>query len=88
MKLKVTDALRFCEGNPRLLGQFFEPPITRQAVNNWGEYMPELRVRQLVEKVPALKQYVEGRDGVTPAARAAAAAAAQFPDLAKAGDRG
>jgi hypothetical protein len=73
MKIKTADALSLFDNSPTALGRAFAPPISRWAVHQWGEYMPELRARQLVERRPEAAAYIEGPDGVTPAERAAAA---------------
>lgn len=36
----------------------FDPPLTRQAVNRWPEHVPELRARQLIEKIPDLQLFL------------------------------
>ncbi|WP_211243416.1 Cro/CI family transcriptional regulator [Chitiniphilus eburneus] len=56
MKIKTSDAIALMQGRgplARLLG------ITWQAVDQWGEYVPELRAYQLVEKCPAALSLVE-----------------------------
>lgn len=71
MKMKTADVLPYFANSPRVLGLFFSPPISRQAVKAWGEFMPELRVRQLVEKLPVLKKHVAEGESRPRARRAA-----------------
>lgn len=52
MKMKTSHVLALAQGSYAAVGRFFDPPLSRQAVRGWGEEVPELRVRQLLERVP------------------------------------
>ena len=51
--MKTAHAIKLAGGTQAALGRVFNPPITRQAVQDWGENVPALRVYQLRELRPA-----------------------------------
>ena len=56
--LRKSVVLALFGGNHAAVGRDFTPPISRVAVLNWPEFLPELRARQLLERHAELKQDV------------------------------
>ena len=78
--IRKADALALFEGSPARLRTVFPEELrggvlrrlTRQAINDWGEYLPELRAHQLIAARPDAAALIVGPDGLTAADRAAA----------------
>jgi len=56
--LRTSNVLAYFGGNRGEVARAFSPPLTRQAIRQWGEFVPELRARQLLEKHPDLQAAV------------------------------
>lgn len=74
MLIRTADALALFDNSPARLAAVFPSErrrgkvragLTRQAVDLWGEYLPELRARQLVELKPDAAALIVGEDGLT-----------------------
>ena len=50
--MKTQTAIKLAGGTMEALGACFKPPISKQAVQKWGERIPPLRVYQLKERRP------------------------------------
>lgn len=78
--IRKADALALFDGSPARLRTVFPEELrggklrrlTRQAINDWGEYLPELRAHQLIAARPDATALIVGPDGLTAADRAAA----------------
>ena len=47
-KMRKADLVAYYDGVPAVAKQF-DPPLTRQAVYKWGEFVPAERVQQLLD---------------------------------------
>lgn len=54
--LRKADVVGHFGNNYAAVGRAFTPPITKVAVRNWPEIIPELRARQLIDTYPELKE--------------------------------
>lgn len=79
MLIRTADALALFDNSPAKLREVFPTEfragklrrMTRQAIHDWGEFMPPLRARQLVDARPDAAAYIVGEDGLTAVERAA-----------------
>lgn len=74
MLIRTADALALFDNSPARLAAVFPPEhrrgkvrlrLTRQAVDQWGEYLPPLRAHQLVDARPEAAALIVGEDGLT-----------------------
>lgn len=60
--LRKSDVVTHLGGSFASVGRAFAPilgkPMSKVAVRKWGELVPELRARQLLEHYPSLKEFV------------------------------
>src|SRR3546814_20070123 len=56
--LRKDDVLALFGDNAAAVGRDFSPPISRIAVSKWGDYLPPLRARQLLDRHPELADCV------------------------------
>lgn len=60
--LRKSDVVAHFGQNYAEVGRAFIPildkPLTKVAVRQWGELVPELRARQLLEQYPELREFV------------------------------
>jgi len=65
--IRKSDVLGLYDGNHAAVARAFTPPLSRVAVRNWPDYVPELRARQLLEIHPELRDFVLDQEtGMTP----------------------
>lgn len=80
MRIRTTDALALFDNDTSALRAVFPAEmragrlrrVTRQAIYQWGEFLPPLRARQLVEARPDAAALIVGEDGLTAVERAIA----------------
>lgn len=82
MLIRTADAIALFNGSPTALARALPAEhrrgkmrrLTRQAVHLWGEFLPPLRARQLIEVRPDATAYIVGEDGLTAVERSMLAA--------------
>lgn len=80
MRIRTADALALFDNDTVKLRAVFPTElrggrvrrVTRQAIYQWGEFLPPLRARQLVDARPDAAALIVGEDGLTAVERAIA----------------
>lgn len=78
MKLRTADILSLF-GGPTRVARLFNPPLTKSAVSLWGDYVPELRARFLLDTYPGAAVCLVDEDGTTAFQRAGGIPAVRTP---------